>query len=308
LKHDLDGQSSFVVYQQDTKFGLLDMHFSENKLDAKFVATDGSTMDHFSIAKTAKKAVIERISDDTFSDTNIKQVSDKKTTKAEPLADQAEVQEDKPAITFKLDEGATTDTKAKPLADQAEVQEDKPAITFKLDEGATTDTKAKPLADQAEVQEDKPAITFKGDEDATTFEDATTDTIAKPLADQAEVQEDKPAITTKLDGNPPTDDSNQVLMSEEQLEQEQDKPAITTKLDANPPTDDIPMSLAEEKVDSSDNEKSVSFQSSENVDESYVQNLLEPSENNSPIDDEVSDSDEEKTTKTNLRDPFAALN
>ena len=38
-------------------------------------------MDHFSIAKTAKKAVIERISDDTFSDTNVKQVSDNKVTK-----------------------------------------------------------------------------------------------------------------------------------------------------------------------------------------------------------------------------------
>ena len=62
---------------------------------------------------------------------------------------------------------ATTDTKAKPLADQAKVQEDKPAITFKLDEDAdaTTDTKAKPLADQAKVQEDKPAITFKLDEE-----------------------------------------------------------------------------------------------------------------------------------------------
>ena len=112
LKHDLDGQSSFVAYQQDTKFGILDMHFSENKLDAKFVAIDGSTMDQFSIAKTAKKAVIERISDDTFSDTNIKQVSDEQVTKAKPLAQQ-EVTEDKPAITFKLDEGATTDTKAK---------------------------------------------------------------------------------------------------------------------------------------------------------------------------------------------------
>ena len=43
-------------------------------------------MDHFSIAKTAKKAVIERISDDTFGDTNVKQVSDEQVTKAKPLA------------------------------------------------------------------------------------------------------------------------------------------------------------------------------------------------------------------------------
>jgi hypothetical protein len=55
-------------------------------LDANFGAIDGSTMDQFSIAKTAKKAVIERISDDTFSDTNIKQVSYNNFTKAKPLA------------------------------------------------------------------------------------------------------------------------------------------------------------------------------------------------------------------------------
>ena len=241
LKHDLDGQSPFMAYQQDSKFGILDMRFSENNLDAKFVAIDGSTMDQFSIAKTAKKAVIERISDDTFSDTNIKQVSDNKVTKAKPLAQQ-EVTEDKPAITFKLDEEeATTDTKAKPLADQAKVQEDKPSITFKLDE-----------------------------------EEATTDTKAKPLADQ--------------------------------VEQEQDKPAMTVKLGDDPPTDDKPISLGEEKVDLSEKEKSASFQSSDNVDKSHVQDLLESSENNSLIDDEVSDSDKVKSIDTNQRDPFASLN
>ncbi|MGI0031636.1 MAG: hypothetical protein ACRD80_08630, partial [Nitrososphaeraceae archaeon] len=176
----------------------------------KFVAIDGSTMDQFSIAKTAKKAVIERISDDTFSDTNIKQVSDNKVTKAKPLA-------------------------------QQEVTEDKPSISFKLDE-----------------------------------EEATTDTKAKPLADQ--------------------------------VEQEQDKPAMTAKLGDDPPTDDKPISLSEEKVDSSEKEKSASFQSSDNVDKSHVQDLLESSENNSPIDDEVSDSDKVKSIDTNQRDPFASLN
>ncbi len=295
LKHDLDGQSSFVAYQQDTKFGIIDMHFSENKLDAKFVAIDGSTMDQFSIAKTAKKAVIERISDDTFSDTNIKQVSDNKVTKAKPLAQQ-EVTEDKPAITFKLDEEeATTDTKAKPLADQAKVQEDKPAITFKLDEGATTDTKAKPLADQAKVQEDKPAITFKLDE-----EEATTDTKAKPLADQAKVQEDKPSITFKLDEEEATTDTKAKPLADQE-EQEQDKPAMTVKLGDNPPTDDKPISLGEEKVDLSDKEKSSSFQSS-NADKSNIHDLMGTMDN-----DDASDSDE-KPINTNPMDPFASLN
>jgi Calcineurin-like phosphoesterase len=269
LKHDLEGQSSFMAYQQDSKFGIIDMHFSENKLDSKFVAIDGSTMDHFSIAKKAKKAVIERISDDAFTDTNVKQVSDEQVTQAKPLAQQ-EVTQDKPAITFNLDEEATTDTKAKPLTDQAKVQQDKPAITFNLDEEATTDTKAKPLTDQAKVQQDKPAITFKLDEEATT------DTKAKPLTDQ--------------------------------VQQEQDKPAMTAKLGDDPPTDDKPISLGEEKADLSEKEKSASFQSSDNVDKSHVQDLLESSENNGPVDDEVSDSDKVKSIDTNQRDPFAALN
>jgi hypothetical protein len=270
LKHDLKGLSPFMAYQQDSKFGILDMHYSDNNLDAKFVTSDGATMDHFSIVKTAKKAVIERISDDTVSDTNVKQVSDKDTTKAKPLAEQVQVQDDKPSITFKLDEDATA-----------------------------ANTKAKPLTGQ----QGQPSITFKLDEDATA-----TDTKTKPLAEQAEVLEDKPAMTTKLGNDPPTDDSKQMLLSEEQVEQEQDKPAITTKLEANRPTDDSkPMSLGEEKVDSSEKEKSTSFQTSDKVDKSHIQDVLGTLDN-SPIADEVSDTDEEKTTNTNIRDPFAALN
>jgi Calcineurin-like phosphoesterase len=329
LKHDLKGLSPFMAYQQDSKFGILDMHFLENNLDAKFVSNDGATMDHFSIVKTAKKAVIERISDDIFTDTNVRTVSDKETTKAKPLAGQAQVREDKPSVTFKLDEDATTDTKAKPLAGQAQVQQGQPSVTFKLDEDATTDTKAKPLAGQAQVREDKPSVTFKLDEDATTDtkakplteqvqqgqpsitfkldEDAAAaNTKAKPLAGQ-EIQEDKPAMTAKLDSNPPKDDKP-MLLSEEQVEQEQDKPAMTAKLDSNPPKDDKPMSLGKEKVDSSDKEKSASFQTSDNVDKSHVQDLLGTLDNNTPIADEVSDSDKEMTSNTNQRDPFASLN
>jgi hypothetical protein len=271
LKHDLKGLSPFMAYQQDSKFGILDMHFLENNLDAKFVSNDGATTDHFSIVKTAKKAVIERISDDIFTDTNVKQVSDKETTKANPLADQAQVQQGQPSVTFKLDEDATTDTKAKPLAGQQQVQQGQPSITFKLDEdAAAANTKAKPLAGQ-------------------------------------EIQEDKPAMTAKLDANPPTEDKP-MLLSEEQVEQEQDKPAMTAKLDANPPTEDKPMSLGEEKVDSSDKEKSASFQTSDNVDKSHVHDLLGTLDNNTPIADEISDSDEEMRSNTNQRDPFASLN
>jgi hypothetical protein len=209
LKHELEGTSPFMAFQQDTKFGILDMHFSDNNLDAKFVANDGSTIDHFSLSKTAKKKVIERISGDTFSDTNIRTVSEEKTTTAIPLAGQ-EAQDGKPSITFKFDEGANTATaNAKPLA-----QDGKPSITFKFDEGANTAT-------------------------------SNTNAKANPLAEQ-EVQEVKPAVTN-LDDNAPKDDKP-MLLSEEQVKEEQVKPAVTN-LDDSPSTDDKPLSLGEEISD-----------------------------------------------------------
>jgi len=157
LKHQLEGASPFMAFQQDTKFGILDMHFSDNNLDAKFVANDGSTMDHFSLSKTAKKKVIERISDDTFSGTNIRTVSDSGTTNSIPMAGQ-EAQDAKPSITFKLDEATAANTNAN-LAQDA-----KPSITFKLDEAASSsNSRVNPLAGQ-EVQEVKPAVTTKLDD------------------------------------------------------------------------------------------------------------------------------------------------
>jgi hypothetical protein len=161
LKHDLEGTSPFMAFQQDTKFGILDMLFSDNNLDAKFVANDGSTMDHFSLSKTAKKKVIERISEDTFSDTNIRTVSDKETTSTMPLAGQ-EAQDGKPSITFKLDEEATsenTNPNTNPLAGQ-EVQEVKPALTTNLDDSSAEDDKPMLLSEEP-IKEGqvKPAVT-----------------------------------------------------------------------------------------------------------------------------------------------------
>ena len=173
--HGLSGSAPFMAYQQDSKFGILDMHISDNKLDAKFVTNDGDTIDHFSISKTVKKKIIERISDNIVTDTKAKTVSDKVDTQAKPLSDKVDTQakpliekdeNGKPTITYKLDDGAATDTKAKPLS-QEKVQKDKPAVTYKLDDGAATDTKAKPLS-QEKVQKDKPAVTKEISKDKLT--------------------------------------------------------------------------------------------------------------------------------------------
>ena len=208
LKHELEESSPFMAYQQDTKFGVLDMHFSDNVLEGKFIATDGSTMDHFSLSKTAKKKVIERISDDTFSGTNIRAVSDKRTTNAIPLAGQ-EAQDAKPSITFKLDEEETETNNNAKLAHDA-----KPSITFKLDEEAASSSNSK---------------------------------VNRLAGQEAQAQEVKPAMITKADNSPPAEDDKPMLLSEEQVKQEQVKPAMTTtKADNSPPKDDKPISLSEE--------------------------------------------------------------
>ena len=150
LKHELEGTSTFMAYQQDTKFGVLDMHFSDNVLEGKFFATDGSTMDHFSLSKTAKKKVIERISDDTFSGTNIRAISDSGTANAIPLVGH-EAQDSKPSITFKLDEAASSsDSRVNPLAGQEvqEVQEVKPAMTTKVDDSPPSEDKQISLSEE----------------------------------------------------------------------------------------------------------------------------------------------------------------
>ena len=186
LKHELEENSPFMAYQQDTKFGILDMHFSDNILEGKFVATDGSTMDHFSLSKTAKKKVIERISDDTFSGTNIRAVSAEKTANAIPLAGQ-EAQDSKPSITFKLDEEAASssnsNSKVNPLAGQEaqEVQEVKPAMITKVD-------------DSPPAEDDKPMFLSE---------------------DQVKQEQVKPAMTTKVDDDSPPSDDKPISLSEE---------------------------------------------------------------------------------------------
>jgi len=297
LKHELEESSPFMAYQQDTKFGVLDMHFSDNVLEGKFIATDGSTMDHFSLSKTAKKKVIERISDDTFSGTNIRAVSAEKTANAIPLAGQ-EAQDSKPSITFKLDDATSANTNAK-LA-----QDSKPSITFKLDEEAASssnsNSKVNPLAGQEaqEVQEVKPAMITKVDDSPPAEDD-------KPMflsEDQVKQEQVKPAMTTKVDDDsPPAEDDKPMLLSEDQVKQEQVKPAMTTKVDDDsPPSDDKPISLSEE---TSGKDKSATL--SDNSGKSNVKELGTTHSSNNVMSDEDSEG---KTVSTNLSDPFASLN
>jgi hypothetical protein len=53
--HGLSGKSSFVVSQQDSQFGILDLQITDNgnKLQAKYITNGGSVKDQFSISKSA---------------------------------------------------------------------------------------------------------------------------------------------------------------------------------------------------------------------------------------------------------------
>jgi len=64
--HGLSDKAPFMANQQDSKFGILDIQITDNKLLATFISNDGSTMDQFSITKTTRKLI---------SDGNLKQES-----------------------------------------------------------------------------------------------------------------------------------------------------------------------------------------------------------------------------------------
>ena len=187
--HGLSGSASFMAYQQDSKFGILDMHFSDNKLDAKFVTNDGSPLDHFSISKTAKKKIIERISDNIVTDSKVKAVSSEEKGKAKPII--VKDQDGKPAITFKDENAVAVTDKSKPKTDELKVQEDKPAITTKLSNDPPTDDKPvsqngqdkSESSDQGKLIHDKPPVggfdQQKGNTEQTDnneFVDPDTDT------------------------------------------------------------------------------------------------------------------------------------
>jgi hypothetical protein len=186
--HGLSDLAPFIASQQDSKFGILDIHVSDNKLDAKFVTNDGGIDDHFSISKAVKKKIIERISDNIVTDGNVKQVSDKGDTKAKPVIVKDE--NGKPTISYITANTNSIpsnkqDTKAKPLS------EDKPTITYKLSEDAPTDTNAKQLSDKVDTKA-KPLSEDKSNDNTAT------DTNAKQVSDNG-LTDDKPKSTHNED-------------------------------------------------------------------------------------------------------------
>ena len=299
--HGLSDSAPFIASQQDSNFGILDIHLSDNKLDAKFVTNDGVIDDHFSISKTAKKKIIERISDNIVTDTNAKSLSYKGDTKAKPVIVKDE--NGKPTISF-----TTTDTNAKQLSDKVDTKakplsEDKPTITYKQSDNIVTDTNAKQLSDkvdtkakpmQEKVQKDKPTITYKLNDNT-----ATTDTNAKPLSDKVDTKA-KPLSEDKPNDNTATDTNAKPLSDKVDTKA---KPSISKQISNDGLTDDKPKSTHnEDKIDLSNNDKSTNVKS-------HLGGLLGPTDTRDPVDDEeTGDNHGDMTIKSNEKDPFSSVN
>jgi hypothetical protein len=280
-QHALSGKAPFMAFQQDSKFGILNMHFSGDKIDAKFVSNDGTTLDHFSIIKTAKKKIIERISDNTVPDTKTQEVSfkDKDQSGAKPVI--------------------------------GKDQNGKPAITFKDENAAVTTDKNQPKTQELKVQEDKPAVTFK-DENAAVTTDKN-----QPKTQELKVQEDKPSMTTKLSNEPfnePPKDQQSMLVSKERIEQadsinnnNNNKPSVEIQLRNDPPTDDKPISqTSQDKSDSSEQGKSTNDNPPTGGLRQQMVNIGHA--DNNEIVDAVTDADTGLNINTNDNDPFSPLN
>ena len=214
--HGLSGSAPFMAYQQDSNFGILDMHVSDNQLDAKFISNSGATLDHFSISKTVMKKIIERISNNKVTDTKSKPISDKQDPNAKPISDK-----ENSKVTVLSDK---QDPNAKPLSDK----EDTKAVPLsdKEDTKATVlsdkqDPNAKPLI--VKDENNKPAISYK------LKDDTATDTKDIPLSDK--VKEDKPAIIKGLSNDVLTDDKPKSLHNEDKADLSNEDKSINDKSD-----------------------------------------------------------------------------
>ncbi len=55
--HDFLERPPYTASQQDSIFGTLNVHFTDVKFNAKFLANGGSIRDEFSVTKTVKKGI-----------------------------------------------------------------------------------------------------------------------------------------------------------------------------------------------------------------------------------------------------------
>ena len=184
--HSLAGKESYIVNQQDAKFGFLNIHFSDDGklLGGTFYANDGSILDQFSVTKSSSAIGIDKI----------------------PKANSEAISVEKDKLTiFSLN---ATDPKGGPLKYSILSQPSHGTLS-----GKTPSVTYKPSKDY--VGQD--SFTFKATDDKGTDSNIATVTMDVKSANQAPVaetggnQEVEQGTTVTLDGSNSTDPNNDSL-------------------------------------------------------------------------------------------------
>ena len=184
--HSLAGKESYIVNQQDAKFGFLNIHFSDDGklLGGTFYANDGSILDQFSVTKSSSAIGTDKI----------------------PKANSEAISVEKDKLTiFSLN---ATDPKGGPLKYSILSQPSHGTLS-----GKTPSVTYKPSKDY--VGQD--SFTFKATDDKGTDSNIATVTMDVKSANQAPVaetgsnQEVEQGTTVTLDGSNSTDPNNDSL-------------------------------------------------------------------------------------------------
>ncbi|MDQ5868486.1 MAG: Ig-like domain-containing protein [Thermoproteota archaeon] len=173
--HSLAGKGSYIVNQQDAKFGFLNIHFSDDGkiLRGTFFANDGSILDQFSVTKSSSGYGTDKI----------------------PKANSEAISVEKDKLTnFTLN---ATDLKGGPLKYSVLSQPSHGTLS-----GKTPSVTYKPSKDY--VGQD--SFTFKATDDKGSDSNIATVTMDVKSANQAPVAEDQSVnVTVSVDENEPLD-------------------------------------------------------------------------------------------------------
>ena len=157
--HSLAGKAPFTATQQDSKFGILEMQFSNNKLDAKFVSNAGSTMDHFTVTKTTKKptSLTPSSTPAIAKSPGIPKVVDKKSEDSQEIKNATKLNENQPAndkSTKKVDKKSEDSQKIK---NATKLNENQPANdkSTKKAKNTSNTSGTKSIDSKDEVKTDK---------------------------------------------------------------------------------------------------------------------------------------------------------
>ena len=192
--HAVSGKESYIDYQQDSKFGFLNIHFSKDgkTMNSKFISNDGSVMDQFSI----EKSQIQK---------------NKKIDDKNPTADAGDDQKVQVRNEVKLDGSQSTDNDGKIVSFKWE-QTDGPKVNLNSDQDKATFV----VPDSATDSNLAFKLTVVDDKDASSSDDVIVQVEkvvenVPPTADAGDDQKVQVRNEVKLDGSQSTDNDGKIV-------------------------------------------------------------------------------------------------